>query len=96
MNIPVDLKVGYELNLGLAMNYSQNGRTWQYFPDRNPYFSFFTENNRLKCCGNTTTGDPAIPGEAVIGYVSLGIPFTIDSDNLSGLLPPMEHIRALS
>lgn len=65
LNIPSDLKVGYELKTGLAMNQSFNG-TYTYWDDNTPYFSFFATDYRLKCCGNNDTKD----AEAAIGYWS--------------------------
>jgi len=63
--IPTDLKIGYELKLGLSMNQSFNG-SYKYYDDENPYFSFFSTGYRLQCCGNETNGT-----EAAIGYWSI-------------------------
>jgi len=64
--IPSDLKVGYELKLGLSMDRSVDGHS-TYYDDQNPYFSFFATNYRLTCCGNETNGTV---NEATIGYWS--------------------------
>lgn len=66
-SIPSDLKTGYELKLGLSMNESIGGGKYIYWNDRNPYFSFFATNYRMKCCGNETDG---VVNEASIGYWS--------------------------
>ncbi|KUJ17961.1 uncharacterized protein LY89DRAFT_781079 [Mollisia scopiformis] len=66
--IPSDLKTGYELKLGLAMNESVGDGKYTYWDDDSPYFSFFATDYRLKCCGNETNGTV---NEASVGYWSL-------------------------
>ncbi|KAH6683362.1 hypothetical protein B0J14DRAFT_556608 [Halenospora varia] len=71
-NIPADLKKGYELKLGLSWNQSlpdNKYQKWKYWSDSTPYFSFFSEMDRLICCANDT-GTLADPGEASIGFWS--------------------------
>ncbi|KAE8449814.1 hypothetical protein EG329_007291 [Mollisiaceae sp. DMI_Dod_QoI] len=66
-NIPSNLKTGYELKAGFAMNESMGGGKYTYWDDSNPYFSFFATDYRLKCCGNETNGTVH---QAAIGYWS--------------------------
>ncbi|CZR53400.1 uncharacterized protein PAC_03278 [Phialocephala subalpina] len=66
-NIPSDLKTGYELKLGLALNESIGGGKYKYYDDSNPYFSFFATDYRMKCCGDESDG---VLKESSIGYWS--------------------------
>ncbi|RDW71544.1 hypothetical protein BP6252_08107 [Coleophoma cylindrospora] len=68
-NIPADLKTGYELKAGLALNESYAGTYsgWDYFDDLNPYTSIFAVDYRMTCCGNETDGEV---GQAAVGYWS--------------------------
>ncbi|KAH7399809.1 hypothetical protein BKA64DRAFT_722635 [Cadophora sp. MPI-SDFR-AT-0126] len=66
-HIPPDLRTGYELKTGFALNRSSTGGQYRYWDGTYPYFSFFSTNFRLTCCANET--DDAV-NEASIGYWS--------------------------
>ena len=65
--IPADLEVGYELNIGLSMNQSTGNGSYKYWDADNPYFSFFATDLNMQCCGNETNNTP---GKVSIGYWS--------------------------
>ncbi|RDW82963.1 hypothetical protein BP5796_04454 [Coleophoma crateriformis] len=67
--IPADLKTGYELKAGLALNESYAGTYsgYYYFDDDSPYTSIFAVDYRMTCCGNETDGEV---GQAAVGYWS--------------------------
>ncbi|PVH89113.1 hypothetical protein DL98DRAFT_565261 [Cadophora sp. DSE1049] len=66
-HIPPDLKTGYELKTGFALNRSSTGGQYRYWDGTYPYFSFFSTNFRLTCCANETED---VVNEASIGYWS--------------------------
>lgn len=65
--IPADLKIGYELKLGLSMNQSLANGQFKYWNDDNPYFTFFVGPDHMDCCGSGSNNNV---GEAAIGYWS--------------------------
>jgi hypothetical protein len=65
--IPANLKAGYELKTGFSLNQSLPDRSYKYWDESNPYFSFSGATSRLDCCGNGTDNNVR---EAAIGYWS--------------------------